>query len=121
MADIFHQIRVSASAADVFRAVSARAAHGGIWVAEPDAKMRVVVRDGERKIEWCCVEGPYEWIGTHIAFDLTEKNGTTTVRFSHTQWREASDFLADCTTMWGCFLIGLKANLETAEPDDLVV
>ena len=42
-----------------------------------------------RRVLWEVVEGPEEWIGTEVAFELSEEDGFTIVMFGHTGWREA--------------------------------
>ncbi len=125
MADIHHKVQMNAAMSEVFRAITTReffktfAGHG----------TRVSVRtmdleDGAR-IAWRCIDGPPEWIGTDITFDLHEegddRSKETILRFGHRNWREPSDFLAHCTTMWGRALLTLKKRLETPEPDDLLI
>jgi hypothetical protein len=44
---------------------------------------------------------------------LTESNGQVFVRFRHSSWQEASDFLAHCSSKWGVFLLSLKDAIET--------
>ena len=45
---------------------------------------------------WEVVEGPEEWVGTQIGFELSQEDGYTIVMFSHTGWREAGR--RSCTT-----------------------
>jgi hypothetical protein len=62
------------------------------------------------------VDGPGEWIDTLITFALrAEGNGETTLLFSHSGWRAASEFMGGCTTNWGAYLTGLKTGAEGHE------
>jgi len=56
---------------------------------------------------------PEAWIGTEIKFELTVQDQQTFVRFTHTNWKEPSDFMAHCSTKWAVFLLSLKEALET--------
>ncbi len=56
---------------------------------------------------------PEAWMGTEITFSLRVDNEQTFVRFTHSNWKEASDFMAHCSTKWAVFLISLKSSLET--------
>jgi len=66
---------------------------------------------------------PSEWMQTEIKFQLRRQDGQTFVRFTHSQWRETTDFMAHCSTKWGTFLMSLKAALETGKgrpfPNDI--
>ena len=72
--------------------------------------------------EWRCIEGPDEWIGTRIIFDLATDGDETIVLFTHAGWREPVPFMHHCSTRWGYFLISLRAGLSggtaTPYPDD---
>ena len=68
------------------------------------------------------VDGPAEWIGTTIEFELRTEGAFTLVHFSHRGWKEPSDGLRHCSTKWAVFLLSLKSLLETGtgapEPND---
>ena len=57
---------------------------------------------------------PESWIGTEILFQLQVEGEQTFVRFTHSNWKESTDFMAHCSTKWAVFLISLK---EAVEPD----
>ena len=66
---------------------------------------------------------PAAWMGTEISFRLTSENDQTYVLFSHSKWKEASEFMAHCSTKWAVFLLSLKDYIETGKgtpfPDDI--
>jgi uncharacterized protein YndB with AHSA1/START domain len=66
---------------------------------------------------------PEDWMGTEISFELTQNDNEVIVRFRHSNWKEASDFLAHCSTKWATFLMSLKEVIETGKghpyPDDI--
>lgn len=66
-----------------------------------------------RRIAWRVTDGPEEWIGTLIGFDLTSAGDYTVVNFSHRGWREPVEFMSHCSTKWATFLLSLKEYLET--------
>ncbi len=76
-------------------------------------------------LQWLCTEGPQEWLGTNIGFELTEQDQQTTVVFGHRNWREPSETSAHCSMKWATFLLSLKALLETGvgrpAPNDLKI
>ncbi|MBS42433.1 MAG: polyketide cyclase [Nocardioides sp.] len=109
---------------------------GGLLVtrfADPDGveiggfDLRVTALEPTR-IQWQVVDGPPEWIGTRLTFDLaTEVDGAgtswTVVLFTHTGWREPGDFMSHCSTKWATFLLSLRDLVETGSgrpaPDDV--
>ncbi len=62
-------------------------------------------------------EGPDEWIGTHVSWDLKQEDDQSTVLFKHLRlgWKEPVEFMHHCSTKWGVFLLSLKALLETGK------
>jgi uncharacterized protein YndB with AHSA1/START domain len=83
----------------------------------------VELRDAER-VAWRCVEGPAEWVGTDITFDIKRGSDTETVLlFEHAGWREPVEFMYHCSTKWGSYLQSLLASVETGTgqpfPDDV--
>jgi uncharacterized protein YndB with AHSA1/START domain len=90
---------------------------------EPAAVMEVTRLDPEGHVSWTCLRGDQEWVGTKLAFDLSQKDNETAVIFSHAGWRDASDFMAHCSARWAYFLLSMKSLLETGKgtpfPEDL--
>ena len=67
-------------------------------------------------VEWTCVDGAEEWIGTVVEFKLIPKgDGTTDVSFRHYRWAEQTSFYAVCNYHWGLYLRSLKQYIETGE------
>ena len=74
---------------------------------------------------WHCADGPEEWVGTNLSFDLSPSGGETVVVFTHGDWRQPVEFMHHCSTKWAYFLLGMKAGLEggeaTAFPQDMKI
>jgi uncharacterized protein YndB with AHSA1/START domain len=144
MDDILHRIGITAAPEEVDTALTTIAGLAGWWTedtsGDPSAggvirfrfagapapggfDMRVVeTRPGELVL-WEVVDGPEEWVGTQVRFDLGRQDGWTIVRFGHLGWPEPSEFMAHCSTKWATFLLSLKQLVETGTgrpaPDDL--
>ena len=58
---------------------------------------------------------PAPWIGTKVSFQLMSEGSQTYVLFSHSDWKERSDFMAHCSTKWAVFLLSLKEAIETGK------
>jgi uncharacterized protein YndB with AHSA1/START domain len=148
MVNITHRIGIKASATHVFQALSSIKGLAGWWTEEVsgsteiDGKITFIFRatNGELKgqmvmqvaeatspelLRWRCIDGPAEWIGTDICFELSQEGEHTIVIFGHKNWREAVEFTAHCSMKWATFLLSLRAYVETGTgqpaPQDLKI
>jgi uncharacterized protein YndB with AHSA1/START domain len=141
MAEIRHEVGIGAPPAEVYRSLATTDGLAGWWTRsvegdadkggtlrfyfgqpEPAATMEVVDARPDECVEWRCVGGPDEWVGTTFSFQLKPKRDGTLVLFTNAGWREPVDFIHHCSTRWAYFLISLKHGLEKGEatpwPDD---
>jgi len=148
MADIIHRIGIHAAAANVYKALSTIQGLSHWWSNEVkgDAKvggkitftfrtlsgdllgemvMEIIRLDPEKAVEWRCLEGPPEWIGTHITFQWSMQDGQVILLFGHRNWKEPVEFMAHCSMKWAVFLLSLRAYAETGmgspSPHDLKI
>lgn len=77
--------------------------------------IQVIDTQPAKRVEWRVVDGPEEWIGTTIEFDLRHDGDYTIVLFTHRDWKEPGEFMHHCSTKWGQFLMSLKSLVETGE------
>src|SRR5664279_1020932 len=143
MPDIRHRVVMSAPLDRVYGAIATTAGISGWWTRggvqgestegselqfffgqpEPAAVMEVTRLDPDGHVQWTCIEGADEWVGTKLALDLTSTDDETVVLFTHADWREPVEFMALCIAMWVYFLFSLKSYLETGRgtpyPEDL--
>jgi uncharacterized protein YndB with AHSA1/START domain len=141
--DIKHRVVISAPLESVYEAVATTEGISEWWTRdgvrgessegsrlqfffgqpEPAAVMEVTRLDPSGHVNWNCVEGQEEWVGTKLVFDLSGKDDETVVLFTHADWREPVEFMAHCSARWAYFLLSLKSYLEigkgTPFPDDL--
>src|SRR6266542_3882467 len=79
----------------------------------------------QKDVRWRCTDGPPEWIGTDITFELSRQDDQTIIIFGHRNWREAVEFMAHCSMKWAVFLLSLREYVETGKgkqsPDDLKI
>jgi hypothetical protein len=87
--------------------------------------MKVLDLRPPERVQWQTTEGPAEWIGTRIGFDLAQDGEYCIVLFKHEGWREPVEFMHHCSTKWAIFLMSLKSLLETGtghpNPDDVKI
>lgn len=133
MANLRHNLTIEASAKQVYDAITLEEGLRGWWTNEATAKpeegninhfifgdeyfnkMKIVNLNSPSIVQWECVDGDKEWIGTKLSFELEEKEGTTFLRFSHLNWAEESEFFGFCNHHWGRFLDSLKSLCETGK------
>lgn len=76
-----------------------------------------------KRVTWEVVDGPEEWIGTTIEWELRQDDDFTIILFSHQGWREPVEFMHHCSTKWATYLVSMKSLLETGQgrpaPHDL--
>jgi uncharacterized protein YndB with AHSA1/START domain len=133
MPDILHKVGVKSSSMDkVYRALTAVDGLSGWWTTDTRGQskiggvlqfrfgaggfdMKVLDLHPARRVLWQVVDGPDEWIGTKISFELDQRDDWTIVLFKHEGWREPIEFMHHCSTKWGVFLLSLKSLLETGQ------
>jgi uncharacterized protein YndB with AHSA1/START domain len=131
MADIRHRVGIAAPPERVFEVLTTLEGLASWWTRdvdgdptegglvqfyfgspEPSAVMEVVGLAPSHRVEWDCVKGPDDWVGTTMTFELEPGEDETVLLFTHAGWREPGAFLHHCSTKWGYFLVGLKVWLE---------
>ena len=75
--------------------------------------MEVTEQKPAERVAWTVVEGPEEWVGTNVDWDLRQDGDWTIVMFRHGGWREPVEFMHHCSTKWASYLLSLKALAET--------
>jgi uncharacterized protein YndB with AHSA1/START domain len=147
MLDILHRVGIKASSERVYEALATRDGLAGWWTinTQGDSKVGGVVKfrfsaDGREiggfdmkvlelrpatRVLWQVIEGPPEWIGTKVSFDLKQDGEYCIVLFKHAGWKEPVEFMHHCSTKWATFLMSLKALVETGKgapsPDDVQI
>lgn len=146
--DIIHRIGVKSPAARVYDALTSLKGLSNWWTEEvqgdgtvggkiefrfrtPSGElkgsmvMQVQTLNASREVRWRCVDGPAEWIGTDITFELAEQDNQTILLFGHRNWREAVEFTSHCSMKWAVFMLSLREYVETGtgkpQPRDLKI
>ena len=134
MVDILHRVGATASPAEVYAALATTEGLAGWWTEDTTGDagvggvirfrfegapepggfdMRVLESRPTERVLWEVVDGPEQWIGTKVRFELEQEDDYTIVLFSHEGWREPVEFMHHCSTKWATFLVSLKALVET--------
>ena len=133
MVDILHKVVIkSSSLDDVYKALTTREGLAAWWTHDTQGEsnvggvllfrfgaggfdMKVLELQTAKRVLWQVVDGPEEWIGTKISFDLEQKGDWTIILFKHEGWKEPVEFMHHCSTKWAVFLLSLKSLLETGK------
>lgn len=71
-----------------------------------------VIRNNDRGIYWKCVNGPEDWVGTQIEFEIHQQREHSQLMFRHTGWDSENSFFHHCSTKWATFLLSLRDYVE---------
>ena len=130
MVDILHKIGIQSSLAETYRALTTLEGLAGWWTTDTEGEskvggvikfrfsggdgfdMKVLELQPDSRVLWQVVDGPEDWIGTKVSWDLRQEDDYTVVLFKHADWRTPVDFMHHCSTKWGVFQVSLKALLE---------
>ena len=132
MVDILHKVGIKSSPGEVYKALTTLDGLSAWWTSntQGDSKtggvlqfrfgaggfdMKVLELEPAQRVLWQVVNGPDEWMGTKISFDLKQQGDWTIVLFKHQGWKEPVEFMHHCSTKWAVFLLSLKALLETGK------
>jgi hypothetical protein len=133
MPDILHKVGIkSSSLNDVYTALTAVDELSAWWTTDTKGEskvgsalqfrfgpggfdMKVLELHPATRVLWQVVDGPEEWIGTTISFDIKQNDEWTIILFKHEGWKEPVEFMHHCSTKWAVFLLSLKSLLETGK------
>lgn len=148
MADIVHRIGIKASVKEVYEKLSTIKGLASWWTEDTNGsselgkiitfkfrtksgdvmgemQMKVDQLTPNERVQWTCLAGPEEWIGTKIIFNLSQQKGFTIVNFAHANWKETVEFTGHCSTKWAVFLMSLRELVETGKgkpsPNDIKI
>jgi len=133
MVDILHKVGIKSSSLDnAYQALTTIKGLSGWWTTDARGEskvggiiqfrfgaggfdMKVLELDSARRVEWLVVDGPQEWLGTKVIFELRQEADWTIVLFKHQGWKEPVEFMHHCSTKWAVFLLSLKSLLESGK------
>jgi len=135
MAEMKHQIPIKAAPAKVYAALATQAGLRGWWTADSTTAekiggnaefgfdkrgmifhMKIEELDPATLVVWSCHGDHPEWNGTRLTWKLSPQNGGTVVRFSHSNWKDASEFYDTCNSTWGELMHRLRDYAEGKNP-----
>ena len=139
--DILHRVGIKSSSLDaVYKALTTREGLSGWWTNRTEGEtkvggviqfrfgaggidMKVLELQPAKRVLWQVVDGPKEWLGTKVSWDLKQEGDWTGILFKHQGWKEPVEFMHHCSTKWAVFLLSLKSLHETGKgapyPNDI--
>jgi len=147
MVDILHRVGMKSSLAEVYKALATPQGVAGWWTSDVQGEskvggtlqfrfsaggkeighfvMKVLELQPNKHVSWQVVDGPEEWIGTKISFDLQQDGDYAIVLFKHLGWKEPVESMHHCSTKWAIFMMSLKSLVETGKgapsPEDIKI
>ncbi|MFF7941773.1 SRPBCC domain-containing protein [Nocardia gamkensis] len=143
MVDILHRVGIKSAVADVYAALTTTEGLAGWWTTDTRGKgsdvggvlefrfgaggfdMRVAELDPGKRVRWEVIDGPEDWVGTQLHWDLAQADDYAIVLFKHQGWKEPVESMHHCSTKWAVFLLSLKSLIETGkgapEPYDVKI
>ncbi|TDB97146.1 SRPBCC domain-containing protein [Actinomadura sp. 7K534] len=134
MVDILHRIGIEGATPDeVYRALTTVEGLAGWWTDDTRGSggaggrlefrfppiggfdMEVVEATPAERVVWRVADGPDEWTGTTIDWELRQSGDYTIVLFKHQGWEEPVEFMHHCSTKWASYLMSLKSLVETGK------
>jgi uncharacterized protein YndB with AHSA1/START domain len=131
MVDILHRVGIESTPPDAaYAALTTRDGLSAWWTSDTQGDvevggvlqfrfdaggfdMKVLELQPRQRVLWEVVDGPDEWIGTYVRWELKQEGDYTVVLFRHEGWKEPVEFMHHCSTKWAVFLMSLKSLVET--------
>jgi uncharacterized protein YndB with AHSA1/START domain len=145
MADILHRVGIkSSSLDDAYKALTTREGLSAWWTDDTQGEsnkvggvihfhfgdrgffdMKVLGLDPTKRVLWQVIDGPKEWIGTKVVFDLKQEGEYSIVLFKHQDWKAPVESMHHCSIKWAIFLMSLMSLVETGKgapyPNDIKI
>jgi uncharacterized protein YndB with AHSA1/START domain len=129
--DIVHVVEIQTTPERLYEAVTTQKGLAGWWTRDTKAEPRVGAVNGfgfsgkmsfrlkveklepGKRVVWSSVQGPPDWTGTEIAFDIAPSPAGATLRFTHAGFASTGGGFGVYSYSWAQFLRSLRLLLET--------
>jgi uncharacterized protein YndB with AHSA1/START domain len=107
MPDILHRVGIKSSSPDaIYNALTTREGLSDWWTKDTEGEgglgdvthfrfaggygfdIKTLALDPGKRVAWQVVEGPEDWVGTKVDWELRQNGDYTIVLFKHEGWRE---------------------------------
>ncbi|WP_280242709.1 SRPBCC family protein [Nocardia abscessus] len=143
MVDILHRVGIESPVSEIYAALTTTEGLAGWWTTDTRGKggevggvlefrfgaggfdMQVRELEPGKRVLWEVIDGPDDWVGTQLDWNLGQADDYTIVLFKHQGWKEPVESMYHCSTKWAVFLLSLKSLIETGkgapEPYDVKI
>lgn len=133
MNSIWHRLTIKASPEVLYDALTTQEGLAGWWTPETTAtpetdsiarfafgpdyykEMKVIALDPAKQVQWRCITGYEDWIGTTVTFDIEPHQHGAVLSFRHEGWKAYTNGFASCSYDWAMFLRSLRILCETGK------
>ena len=133
MVDILHRVGVKTDSPEkVYEALTTIEGLAGWWTDDTKGStdvggvvefrfppggfdMKVIDQKAPERVSWEVIDGPAEWVGTTVDWQLRQDGEHIIVLFKHQGWKEPVEFMHHCSTKWATYLMSLKSLVETGQ------
>jgi uncharacterized protein YndB with AHSA1/START domain len=139
MAKMYHGIEIASQPDKVFDAITSQEGLSSWWTTDSLLekpivggiaefgfnnravvfKMRIDKLVASKLVLWKCVEGPKEWKGTRLRWEISKIKNGTDLQFTHSKWKSTDGYFRMCNSTWGELMYRLKSYLESGRVDPL--
>ncbi len=135
---MLHGIEIAAEPKAVFDAITTQKGLSSWWTSDsvvPKVQEKSVSEFGFEKhavvfkmrsekispklVLWSCVDGPGEWKGTRLKWEISKIKGGIELRFTHSRWKGTGKYFRMCNSTWGDLMYRLKNYAESGKADPL--
>jgi len=135
MHELHHEIQISASPQTVYEAITTQKGIRSWWtrdsVVQPRVgsvaelgfnnralllRLRIDELRPQKRVMWYCLGDDEEWKDTRLMWDISEKDGATTLHLLHAYWRSPGSTFAKSNSRWGELMHRLKDYVEGRNP-----
>lgn len=132
--EIWHEILINASAADLYHAITDVKGLAHWWTTDTRGEstvgkklefwfgeycgsvMDVTALKPNELVRWRVTEkAASDWANTELEFTIFRQHDQTFLHFRHSNWREDAITFPHCSMGWAIFLLSLKEYAETGK------
>lgn len=135
MADSLHQVTIQSDDATLYQAITSKEGIQHWWTdqcemahqeGEPtklwldNGRTQYTMRSQKllpnKRIFWVCTQGPEEWIGTELWWEINAiDSNNCQLDFKHMNWHRDDGLFPQCNSTWGKLMNQLKRYCESQD------
>ena len=132
MTNIYHDIEINASAAEIYKMITTADGLNSWWTVASSSELKpggqfrfyfsdlydwqakVILIETDKKLSLRMTEADEDWTGTELSFEIRAQDiGQSLLRFEHKNWRELNAHFRRTSYCWAIYLFKMKEILES--------